>query len=187
MGEDGSFPDHNTHLYLLRHKLAVTTVHTVQPKWHPMAVSLYKFTEGVITRLVLLLMVMSFLSWFIYFFLFLTGRPPAATSIIVTSVTACSDLKRLTTKAKAITELWTCRFPCRGPVIQDLAPFSIWPEQGGRGIPSFQLAEADVATDCCKASSTLEVGTEHLKSIDLSVSKTLTICTPRAQQDSQRN
>ena len=101
MGEDGSFPDHSTHLNLLRHKLAVTTVHTVQPKWHPMAVSLYKFTEDVITCLILLLMVTSFLSWFIYFFLFLTGRPPAATSIIVTLVTACSNLKRLTTKAKA--------------------------------------------------------------------------------------
>ena len=140
MGEDGSFPDHSTHLNLLRHMLAVTTVHTVQPKWHPMAVSLYKFTEDVITCLILLLMVMSFLSWLYTFSSSSLAVPQLLPPFYSHLVTACSNLKRLTTKAKAITELWTCRLPCRGPVIQDLAPFSIWPEQGGRGIPSFQLA-----------------------------------------------
>ena len=41
--------------------------------------------------------------------------------------------------SRSLQSTWTRRLPCRGPVIQDLAPFSIWPEQSGRGIHSFQL------------------------------------------------
>ena len=69
---------------------------------------------------------------------------------------------------------WT-HLSCRGSGVQDLAPFSIWPEQSGRGIPSFELAESRWQQTVARLVQHLKLGsTQQLKSIDLSVSKTIT-------------
>ena len=80
-----------------------------------MVVSLYyKFTEGVITRLIILLDGhYSLPLWFLYFLLFLTGNPPAATCIKVTSVAAC-----LTWRGVQLHKCWGCSFPASFPTFE---------------------------------------------------------------------
>ena len=122
-----------------------------------MAVSLYKFTEGVIRKRQTGKFPSINVAW--KYWKALLGCQILEPSLSKPSLGTLVGQRPMLSWSSQST--WTCRLPCRGPVVQDLAPFTRWPEQSRRDIPSFQLAGSrwqQTVARLCSSKSVKTVG-----------------------------